>query len=335
MFQNKIFKIILIFLTLAVTSIYALYLPATDTIFKNGRLFPYIYFTETINNFRRAELSQPFWVKTEEEVNRLNLITSNQISLLLNNYIVAYYGHPNSRNMGILGRHSIEELDKLLSATAASYRAISGERGVIRAFYLIYATIWPCANVGILNHNTLMRYINYGLENDILVFIDHQMGRHDPVDALRSMFRFLHYPNVHLALDPEWRTLRPNIEIGHVTADELNRAQQAMEDYLNANNLPGERMLVIHQFNHVMIRNWADVRADFHRVRLVHSISGIGTPAMKRNTYNVFGGRATNMPIKGFKLWYDFGFVGHTDTPLMTPQEVFALRPRPMLIIYQ
>jgi hypothetical protein len=41
------------------------------------------------------------------------------------------------------------------------------------------------------------------------------------------------------------------------------------------------------------------------------------------------------MPVKGFKLWYDFGIPGHTDRPLMTPEEVMGLNPRPYVIMYQ
>lgn len=254
---------------------------------------------------------------------------------MANHDVVAYYGHPNSRNMGILGRHTIEELDELLTATAARYEEVSGGRQIRKAFYIIFGTVWPEGDIGILNHDTLMRYINYGIENDILVFIDHQIGRYDPIDSLKRMLPYLHYPNVHLALDPEWRTTRPMVDIGHVTADEINLAQQIMEDYLIENNLPGERMLVIHQFNRVMISNRMQVRADFDRVRLIHCMDGIGHPEMKRGTY-AFNAEAANMPIKGFKLFYNLGIPGAGfDNPIMTPQQVYALNPRPVVIMYQ
>jgi hypothetical protein len=140
---------------------------------------------------------------------------------------------------------------------------------------------------------------------------------------------------VHLALDPEWRTLRPNIEIGHVTAEELNRAQQLMEDYLYEHNLPGERFLIVHQFNWRMIRDRENVRADFRRVRIVHCADGFGSPVAKRESY-AFNARAANMPVKSFKLFYDFGTPGAgVDIPLMTPRDVYALNPRPYIIMYQ
>jgi hypothetical protein len=237
--------------------------------------------------------------------------------------------------MGILGRYSIEELDKLLTARAAEFEAASGGRKVKKAFYLIYGTVWPEGEIGIMKEELVMRYINYGLENDILIFIDHQIGRYDPIDSLKRILPWLRYPNVHLALDPEWRTTMPMKEIGHVTAEELNTAQQIMEDYIIENDIPGERMLVIHQFNYLMIRNRAEVRTDFNRVRFIHCADGFGPPNMKLGSY-AFNAQADNMPIKGFKLFLNFGIPGAGyDNPLMTPKDVYELNPRPYVIMYQ
>ena len=251
------------------------------------------------------------------------------------NDVLAFYGHPLSRQMGILGRYPIGELHRMLAELAEEYDALNGDRGIVKAFYIIYGTVWPGGEIGYLNHDVLRSWIEYALEHDILVFVDHQIGRFDPVESLEKMFPWLHYPNVHLALDPEWRTDRPMLEIGGVMAEELNRAQQVMEDYIVVNNLPGDRMLVVHQFHQRMILDRQDVRADFRRVRLVHNASGIGSPAQKRVAY-AFNAAATNIPIKGFKLFFNFNIPGAGfDYPLMTPEEVLALRPRPLVIMYQ
>jgi hypothetical protein len=330
-----IFAIILPFIFCSASLGHAILTPDTEIINREAPIFPHMFFTETINNWRRAELSQPYWVHTREELENINRISQNQVSILLTHDVLAYYGHPLSRNMGILGRHSIEELDQMLTVLAAEYEAVSGGRKIQKAFYLIYGTVWPEGQIGIMRDEVLMPYIEYGLRNNILIFIDHQIGRFDPIDSLRMMLPYLRFPNVHLALDPEWRTSRPMQEIGHVTADELNIAQQIIQDYLIDNNLPGERMLVIHQFNSIMIRNRENVRTDFDRVRFIHCMDGIGSPAMKRDTY-AFNARATNMPLKGFKLFYNLGIPGAGfDYPLMTPSEVYALNPRPVVIMYQ
>jgi hypothetical protein len=294
--------------------------------------FPSLYFTNYLSALNREADARPYWASEEGETAEPEV---EEPSILLNNDIVAFYGHPNSRNMGILGRHPIEELDSLLGKVAVEYAAVNGGRGIRRAFYLIFGTVWPEGEIGIINSELLTRWIQYGLEHDILIFIDHQIGRYDPVDSLKRMLPWLRYPNVHLALDPEWRTTRPMREIGSITAEELNRVQEVMEDYMVENGIPGERLLVIHQFNWRMITNRDQVRSDFDRVRLVHCADGFGAPQVKRESY-AFNAQARNIPIKGFKLFYNSGLPGTGyDQPLLSPADVYALNPRPYVIMYQ
>jgi len=307
-----------------------------DTPVKNRNgYFPGIYFTDVVNAERAAEDSNPYWARTKAEQETLDRKTTDFTSLLLNNDILAFYGHPRSKQMGILGRYSIEELDKKLAALAKEYESVSDGRKVLKAFYIIFGTVWPEGEIGIIGDETLKKYIDYGLENDVLVFIDHQIGRYDPIDSLKRMLPYLKYPNVHLALDPEWRTTKPMKEIGTVTAAELNRAQQVMEDYIVANDIPGERFLVIHQFNWRMIQNREKVDSTFRRVRLVHCADGFGPPHLKRASY-AYNAEITNMPVKSFKLFYNFNIPGAGyDQPLLNPKEVYALKPRPYIIMYQ
>jgi hypothetical protein len=300
-----------------------------------GGYFPRIYFTEVIEAVRKAEDGSPYWANTQAEQEAIDRMTTDYTSLILNNDILAFYGHPRSTVMGILGRFPIEELDKKLTALANDYKAVSGGRNIIKAFYIIYGTVWPEGEIGVINSELLTRWIEYAQKRDMLVFIDHQIGRYDPVASLRRMLPWLKYPNVHLALDPEWRTTKPMREIGSVTADEINRAQKEMEDYIIANDIPGERLLVIHQFNWRMIRNRETVKSDFQRVRLVHCADGFGSPRIKRDSY-AYNAEAANIPVKAFKLFYNFGTPGAGyDSPLMSPSDVYALKPRPYLIMYQ
>jgi len=296
-------------------------------------VFPEVFFTSFLEAQRHSDAARPYWAPTEEE--HLTMLANKPFeSILLNNDILLYYGHPLSRNMGILGRHSPEELKTMMEELAEDYRR-SGGRNMVLGFYIIYGTVWPGGEIGIIRESVLREWIEFALENDMLVFIDHQIGRYDPIDQFRTLLPWLRYPNVHLALDPEWRTPRPMQEIGHMRADEINEIQRIMEDYMVENNIPGERMLVIHQFNSVMIRNRENVTTNFSKVRLVHCMDGIGTPTMKRDTYS-FVAQATNMPVKGFKLFYNLGIPGAgVDNPLMTPREILELNPRPYVIMYQ
>jgi hypothetical protein len=297
--------------------------------------FPAFYFSENLSALQAQNAGKPYGAPSYGEIQAAVRANAESRSILLNNDILAYYGHPNSKNMGILGRHSIEELDTMLSKLATEYESVSNGRKVKKAFYIIYGTVWPEGEIGTLKDETVLKYIRYGLENDILVFLDHQIGRYDPISSLKKLLPWLQYPNVHLALDPEWRTTRPMREIGTISAEELNQAQKVMEDYIIEHHIPGERLLVIHQFNWRMISNREQVSAAFERVRLVHCADGFGNPKLKRNTY-AYNAAAANIPVKGFKLFYDLGIRGAGyDNPLLKPEEVYALDPRPYIIIYQ
>jgi hypothetical protein len=264
-------------------------------------------------------------------------------SILETNDILAYYGHPLSARMGILGRLPIDEVYRQLSLEAENYRALSGSRDIKKAFYIIYGTVQPEGRINRIGKDTLLKWINYAAERDMIVFIDHQIGRYDPVESLKEMLPYLQYPNVHLALDPEWRTATPMENIGSVTADEINRAQEAMERYIVGNNLPGERLLVLHQFKPWMIdekqinaETGQPIKVDttsFTHVRLVHCADGWGNPGQKKSTYNANAALGPNIPIKGFKLFYKHG--NQYDDPLLTPADVYSLTPRPQVIMYQ
>ncbi len=249
--------------------------------------------------------------------------------------VIAYYGHPMSRFMGILGENAIEVMAEQLKARAAEYDAINGEIGVAPSFHIIYGTVYEDASIGILREKKLIEYIEFAREHGLEVFLDHQIGNGTVEEAIRAMLPYLRYEHVHLAIDPEWATDKPGREIGGVTAEDINLAQRLIQEYLEANDLSGTRMLVVHQFNYRMIADRENVRADFPRVQLIHHADGFGTPAQKRDSWR-FNVLAANMPLKGIKLFYPKSWRdGGYDDPLMSPEEVMQLEPVPVYIQYQ
>lgn len=255
--------------------------------------------------------------------------------IMMNSDVIAFYGHPNAASMGIIGQYSLEDLEPILVDFAAQYDAENGTRTVTPALYLIFGTCWPEGEIGYLNSDTIKKYIDFAAERNWLVFLDHQIGKYSVEYATKRLLPYLKYENVHLALDPEWRTTKPMQEIGWVTAEEVNTAQQMIEDYLIENELPGKRMLVIHQFKPWMINHRENVRTNFDRVNLVHCADGFGTPAQKKDSYAA-NAEAKNIPLKSFKLFTKPAIAGAGyDSPMMTPEEVLALEPRPCLIMLQ
>nr|WP_314781169.1 hypothetical protein [uncultured Treponema sp.] len=275
-------------------------------------------------------------VKTKEEMDAsLKFDESKLQSVLLNNDIFALYGKPDAYTMGILGRYSPEEIEPIMNKFAATYDEVNKERGIIPAFYLIYGTCWPEGEIGLLRSSTVKKYIEFAAERGWYVFIDHQIGKYTVEQAMNAILPFLKYPNVHLALDPEWHTTEPMKVIGSVTGDEINKAQAMMDKYIKENNITGRRMLVIHQFNAIMIKKRANVRSDYERVQLIHCADGFGSPQLKKDSY-AYNALAQNIPLKSFKLFSKPTVAGAGyDQPMMTPEEVFSLTPRPYLIMYQ
>lgn len=275
-------------------------------------------------------------VKTKEEMDAsLKFDESKLQSVLLNNDIFALYGKPDAYTMGILGRYSPEEIEPIMNKFAATYDEANKERGIIPAFYLIYGTCWPGGDIGLLRQSTVKKYIEFAAERGWYVFIDHQIGKYTVEQAMNAILPFLKYPNVHLALDPEWHTTEPMKVIGSVTGDEINKAQAMMDKYIKENNITGRRMLVIHQFNAIMIKKRANVRSDYERVQLIHCADGFGSPQLKKDSY-AYNALAQNIPLKSFKLFSKPTVAGAGyDQPMMTPEEVFSLTPRPYLIMYQ
>lgn len=301
------------------------------------RLFPRAYRPD-LEPGTAAPAGTVAWVPDEAEAEAARTAARTQrlrVPVPANSDIVSFYGHPSSKRMGILGEYPKDKLAGLLSGYAELFDAANGDRDVVPAFHLIYGTCWPEGEIGYLSASIVDEYVRFASERGMLVFLDHQIGKHTVEESVRRLLPFLRYPNVHLALDPEWRTLSPIKEIGFVTAEEINRAQELIQAYLVEHDLPGIRMLVVHQFTEKMIQDRGRVRADFDRVLPVHVMDGFGHPALKRNSY-ALNAKAGNLPLKGFKLFFKSGYPGAGfDEPLMTPRDVLGLSPVPILIMYQ
>ena len=277
-----------------------------------------------------------YYVQSFEECSKEEESNPNALqSPLLNNDIFALYGKPGAGTMGILGQYKLEDLDAVMEKFVKMYDAVNGSKKIIPALYIIYGTVWPKGEIGILNKETTERYIEYAAKKGWYIFLDDQIGKYTVEESMNRILPFLKYDNVHLAIDPEWKTLTPMETIGSVTADEVNKAQKMMNDFIIKHKLKGRRMFVIHQFRDMMIRNRSMVKTNFERVQLIHCSDGFGPPRLKKQTYS-FNAIAKNMPLKSFKLFlptevYGAGY----DEPLMSPKDVMNLKPRPYFIMYQ
>lgn len=248
--------------------------------------------------------------------------------------ILSYYGFPGEVNMGVLGEYEMPELLERLKAQAAEYEAID-DRPYKLAFEVIASVAQAYEgedgdHLAYIGSDLLQEYIDFTAANDMLLILDVQFGLRTVQQEIEAMTPYLKYPNVHLALDPEFAVEEgevPGTVIGSIDAADVLYAQEALARISAENGLP-PKLLIVHQFTDSSISNRETI-AQVPGVQFVLEVDGFGTPDEKRSTYALLTG-GEGFEFHGFKLWYN-----GQDNPIMTPEEVLALVPQPDLIIYQ
>ncbi len=270
-----------------------------------------------------------------------------QKALADNEFIVAYYGRPHVKTMGVLGQHSVDELAQLIQDRVKEYEQAAPNYKGIPAFNVIFdmATSEPGRDgdyISSLSESQIMPYINKAQEGDFMVFIDLQLGKLSPLQAVKPVLKYLKYKNVHLAIDPEFEVLgldvRPGKVIGHIDGNDINQVQTAILDYLKDNNIEENKLLMIHNFTSKMVRNKQRVRLH-DDLQLIMNLDGHGPPHLKVDIYNgLYNKNVSGKVIGGFKLFFN------EDHPMMTVKEVLGqeavsggmkMRAMPRYINYQ
>jgi hypothetical protein len=245
--------------------------------------------------------------------------------------VVAYYGAPQSRELGALGIGSPDAAGRRLRRQARPYARKT--RPVMLAFELI-ATVANAApgEDGLYRtrqtHAVVRRYLRAARRAKALLLLDVQPGHADFMAEVRHLDRWLREPDVGLALDPEWHTpgAQPGTQIGSVDAAKVNQVTRHLARIVRERKLP-EKLFVVHQFTADMIRNKRQV---VHRpgLAMTMNVDGFGNRANKVSKYREFTHDGTDFH-DGYKLFYE------EDTGLMRPRSVLALRPPPDLVIYE
>ncbi len=276
---------------------------------------------------------------TVENSTQENIIEENiiQESLVSNTYspndiLVGFYGRPHAKSLGILGELTVDELTSKMKIVQKEYEEISNGIKITPTYHIIkdVATL-EAGNDGDhikpLNETHIMRYINKAQKENFAVILDVQLGTMTPINAIKPILKFLKYPNVHLAIDPEFkipshRRYPPGKFIGHIFAKDVNEVQEAMQNYMNENAIEGKRMLLVHMFYKRMLRNKAQVKS-YDSINLTYNIDGHGRGATKIKIYNHLYNKEANMIAQGgFKIFYK-----NDIKPLMTPKQILGLEP--------
>jgi hypothetical protein len=265
----------------------------------------------------------------------LALLFASRRSLLPGTQIVSYYGNPAAASMGVLGSGDIEDVVAQLEQRAEEFDRLNGPLGVVPALHLVYAVAQaqPTENGLYLQHATdgdVRRLLDVAREHEMLLFLDLQIGRSSVERELRGVLPYLRYPNVHLALDPEFAVASgevPGIDLGSLRAEDVDHAQEALQQLVLDEALP-PKLLIVHQFVDSMLPDGAALQR-YPGVELILDMDGYGPAAIKRVKYEGYAGAADGTAYGGIKLFFDH------DPDLMPAGDVLSLQPTPVLVIYQ
>jgi len=255
-------------------------------------------------------------------------------ALLPGNRIVAYYGNPLSKRMGILGQIPPDSMLNRLAAEVRAYAAADTARHVVPALDLIVSVAQAAPGTDgkyrLRMPDTLIKRVaGWADRAHALLFLDVQTGRSTVAAELKPLLPYLQRPSVHLALDPEFSMLPgkvPGRVIGTMDAAAVNDAVATLAGLVESYHLP-PKVLVVHRFTRPMLRQASAIRLD-PRVQVVIDMDGFGPEWMKRDSYRAY---VASEPVQytGFKLFYK------NDKPVMSPRQVVGLIPSPLFIMFQ
>jgi hypothetical protein len=281
---------------------------------------------------RAGEKALPTWPKGP---------TALSGALLPQNRIVAYYGNPHSKKMGVIGEYPEQQMLGMLDKQVAQWRAADPATPVIPAIHLVtvVAAGYPGPdNMWRRRETPEMIEKTYGWAKSRkgLLFLDIQGGHSTLPQELPLLLKYLERPDVHLGIDPEFymhhakEGVRPSAKVGQMMASDVNYVIQTLDKLVAEKHLP-PKILVVHRWTKQMVPDAESIHPT-PRVQVVMDMDGWGPPWLKFDSYRDY---IVTHPVQytGFKLFY------HHDTKkgdaLLTPKEVLQLKPRPLYIQYQ
>ena len=248
--------------------------------------------------------------------------------------LVAYVGRPGSPALG--------PLDSDLDARAARLErlATSYASGRVPLPVMELIVVLAQAKGGVdgmyrsrVDDAEVDRYLAVARRHRMLLLLDVQPGRADPLREIKRYERWLSMPDVGLAFDPEWAVgpgQVPGQVFGRTSGAELDTIAAYLSGLVTRHDLP-EKVFVFHQLSRRVVSNEKALKKH-PGVVVVKSVDGIGHMTDKISTWRKLTPDLAPGVHAGFKLFYD---EDARRGKLMTPAQVLALRPRPELVTYE
>jgi len=262
-------------------------------------------------------------------------------SILPGKRIVAFYGNPLSKRMGILGEIPYEQMLAKLDTVVGWWRQADPATPVLPALHVVVSVAQGLPGKdGMYRQRSdpdlIEKMYGFAKAKGGITILDIQTGWSTLQSEIPALIPFLSRPDVHLGIDPEFNMHHsregrvPSSKIGTFDSDDVNYAIDQLAQIVTKYHLP-PKVLVVHRFTTNMVQHAGRIKLD-PRVQVVMNMDGWGQPWHKFDTYKTC---EVDEPVQftGFKIFF------HNDTKkgdaLLSPVEVLALRPRPLYIQYQ
>ena len=256
--------------------------------------------------------------------------------------LFGYSGFPGAPGQGRLG---IGNIDARMEEMEKRGQAFRGGRELLPVMELIATTVHGSpGSDGMfrsrVDEKVIKNWLATANKHKALLLLNIQPGRADFIDEVKYFAKWLKYPNVGLALDPEWAVDKgqiPGRVFGHTSGKELDQVAKYVSDIVAANNLP-EKVVLFHQLNRDVLKNPKDLK-EYPGVVYINSVDGIGSPGAKTATYKMVIKTRPKYVYAGFKLFYVEDrlpkYNGGSKGRLMTAKEVLKLKPQPEYILFE
>lgn len=250
---------------------------------------------------------------------------------------VALYGNVVTADLGLLGEQGPDASITRAKEYAAKYERFT-KVPVVPTFEIIVSVASSSAEAdGSYSAKgdvaDIEPWVKKAEAEGVYVILDLQSGRQDSLTQAKMYKKLLKYPNVGLAVDPEWRLephQKPLQQIGHIDADEINRTQDWLADLVKDNNLP-QKIFTLHQFKALSLPDRSKINFSTRpEVATLLHVDGLGTQGQKQETWDVLKQGLSEDAFLGWKNFID------EDQPMLTPEETMEqVSPEPNFISYQ
>ena len=249
--------------------------------------------------------------------------------------LVGYAGAPGSAGLGRLGVGDLDDRIQELEKRAGAFASGRKPQPVLELLTTIVQGSagrdgkWRSR----LSDTVIQAHLDAARRHRAILLLGIQPGRATFLDEVKAYEKWLQQPDVGLALDPEWAMKPGQVPMrvfGHTTGPEINQVTAWVGSLVARHQLP-EKVVVVHELAPNIIRD-EEVIQSRKGVALIKSVDGIGSQAMKEETWRKLTTKLPKGMRVGFKVFFEEdGEFGR----LMTPAEVLALKPTVDYVLFE